>query len=75
LWLLRHCISQWNLPPNSDMKSMSMHVSLIPEMAQTRFRLSATAIPEGVAVAVAAVCTPVVIRHCVSNRLLGARDL
>ena len=34
---------------------MCIHVSLIPAMARTGYRLSATVTPEGVAVAVAAV--------------------
>jgi len=65
------CISQWNLPPNSDTKFMYMHVSLIPSMAQIGCLLSATDTLEGVVVvAVAAVWNP----HRSSTGLVLATD-
>jgi len=53
--LLCLCISQWNLPPNLDMKSMYTHMSPIPAMAQTGFHLGATVTPEGIVAVVVAV--------------------
>jgi len=55
LLLLCLCISQWNLPPNLDMKSMCMHMSPILAMAQTGFYLGATVTPKGIVAVVVAV--------------------